>query len=116
MNLYSELVGTYGRIGRLGYLVRQLVVVVLYAGGISITVSGAGGLAFIGLILMLGALVIGFCSTLRRMHDFNWNGAQMLLLLIPLVNIVVTVMVYFRPGDSDGNDHSIPPLGIRVSK
>ena len=93
------------------------------ASGIGMTVAayiavlfmGAGlSGTLIGVVLYIAVLVVGFCTAVRRFHDFNWGGASVLLLLIPLVNIVIIFVLLFRSGTRGTNDYGNEPDGLAI--
>jgi uncharacterized membrane protein YhaH (DUF805 family) len=97
----------------MGYLIRALANTV--AAYVAVLFMGAGlSVTLIGVVLYIAVLVVGFCSVVRRFHDFNWGGASVLLLLIPLVNIVIFFMLLFRSGTRGTNDHGDEPVDLGV--
>ena len=72
-----------GRIGRLRYLARSLVVVLASAGlfgiaGIIMAISSIAGVICMGLIF-IGMLVVNVQIGVQRLHDFGWSGWLLLL-------------------------------------
>jgi len=111
--MFKQLVGVDGRVNRLGYLARAVLTWVI--AGIAIGLITVGSIAaVIGVILYITAIVIGFCTTVRRLHDFGWGGGRILLVLVPLLNLVIWVMLFFRPGESESNNHGDQPNGVMV--
>jgi uncharacterized membrane protein YhaH (DUF805 family) len=111
--MISELIGLDGRIGRLGYFGRTILVAVMSTLILLVPIPDPIGV-IVTIIVNIAALVIGYCTTMRRLHDFGWGRAKILLLLIPLFNIIVWLMLLFRPGDSDENKHGYQPDGLGV--
>jgi len=114
--MFQQLVGVDGRISRLGFLIRQVVVYMAALVAVGFVVSGLEILIVAGLVLYIAALVVSFCSTIRRFHDFGWSGWMVFMMLIPFFGIVVAFMPLFRPGNSLSNDYGFRPDGLRVGK
>ncbi len=112
--MFEQLIGTSGRINRRGYLARAVLVWIVYGVGVALLGTGSGGLIAVGLLLWVAAIPVGFCAFIRRMHDFGWGGAKILLAFIPLVNILVMLMLYFRPGESGDNEYGNQPVGMSI--
>jgi uncharacterized membrane protein YhaH (DUF805 family) len=111
--MISELIGLDGRIGRFGYFGRIILVQVMGTVLFLLPISGPIEI-MLEINVNIAALVIGYCATMRRLHDFGWGRAKILLLLVPLFNLIVLLMLLFRPGDSDENKHGYQPevLGV----
>jgi uncharacterized membrane protein YhaH (DUF805 family) len=45
----------------------------------------------------------------KRLHDLGYSGWWALFLLVPLVNIIASLMLFFYPGDSIENKYGKPP-------
>ncbi len=71
--------------------------------------AAAAIVAVAGVIMGIGAIVIGFIMVAQRLHDLNRSGWFMLLFLIPLINIVVMLYVFFWPGTAGQNDYGARP-------
>jgi uncharacterized membrane protein YhaH (DUF805 family) len=112
---------TEGRIGRLRYLaygvisylcLLPLALVMLLIGGIPTGDSGQassivwilGGITYLALIVMM------FVLAKRRLNDLNQSGWLSLLLLIPLVNIVVSLWLVFAAGKKEQNSYGPYPV------
>ena len=50
------------------------------------------------IILILLTTIYGFSITIRRLHDFNASGWWCLLGLIPFVNIIFGLVLFFKKG------------------
>jgi len=110
---FNQLIGTAGRINRMGYLIRILAsTVVAYVAVVLMGTESLGGP--IGFAVYIAVLVVAFCSAVRRFHDINWGGISILLLFIPLVNIVIAFMLIFRSGTRGTNDYGNEPEGLTV--
>lgn len=105
-----------GRIGRIQFaafgtiwgLIVVLIVILAFTLGI-----GLSGRAFDLVLLTLLILPIFIYSYLvlpkRRLHDLNKSGWWLLLALIPAVNVVFMIYLYFVKGDEGINDFGLPP-------
>ncbi len=105
-----------GRIGRLRYLAYNVLIsicifaVLLVFGIIAAVIGGGSGAETLGaafviffVILYAVAMVFSFSTIIRRLHDYDWTGWALLLLIIPLANIVIALMLLFMPGTSGTN-------------
>lgn len=45
----------------------------------------------------------------RRFNDFNWSGWSYLLIIIPLLNLVVIALLFFRDGTKGINKYGDDP-------
>jgi len=62
----------------------------------SLMQTGVVGLLILPLLLLLA--YIGICMLIKRLHDLNRSGWWCLLLLIPLLNVVFSLYMFFWPG------------------
>jgi uncharacterized membrane protein YhaH (DUF805 family) len=123
-----------GRIGRLRYMaygigtyfVVMAVFMPILGGtmlmGGSMPVPGEGGIS----IPMIAAMVIFYIAVIllsvafgkRRLNDLNRSGWWILILIVPLVNLLMTIYILFFPGSSEANDFGPPPvansLGVKI--
>lgn len=124
-----------GRLGRIRYLAYAFglalasgvisgVSMVLLGGGLmAAATSGAGGLATGGLVtiivlaLMLATLVVSIILMIKRLHDMDWSGWLVLLMLLPIVNFVLALLLIFKPGTQGANRYGAqtPPNGVLVT-
>ncbi|MBR7025121.1 MAG: DUF805 domain-containing protein [Selenomonadaceae bacterium] len=119
MELINEIYTTEGRLNRLRYFKYYLILVLVSAviafvvgfiGGFitgnpeSILVKVPGGI--ISLITSIGGIMLG----IRRLHDLNKSGWFMLLLLVPLVNLLFLLYLWFMPGTQGYNRYGEDPL------
>jgi uncharacterized membrane protein YhaH (DUF805 family) len=111
-----------GRIGRLRYLAYLSVVCLLTALGMMIlgAVLGAMGmnlsaahsdnLMFVFMALMyVPLLVFSFVLARRRFNDAGHSGWFSVLLLVPFVNLFVSLYLVFAQGSEGANDYGLPP-------
>lgn len=96
-----------GRIGRLQYLgysiLITLILFVLAAifGGVRQATNSTS---------LLGSVVAFVASAsygIRRLHDFDANGWWYLLAFVPIVNIVMGLILLFRPGTQGANRYGV---------
>lgn len=108
-----------GRLGRLRYLVYsfivQLVIMVLIgilaAVAIPLLTSSGNSTAQ---MLMLAAIYVPFLISMlvmakRRLNDMNQSGWLSLLMLVPLVNVVMSLVLLFWPGSAGSNAYGPKP-------
>jgi len=105
--------GFNGRIGRLRFLVWSTVltlitvvtgILVLLAVNVSptlgITCGATLAIAYVFISLRIGA---------QRLHDLNWSAWMLLLHLVPMANLVLSVMMLLMPGTEGPNKYGPPP-------
>jgi uncharacterized membrane protein YhaH (DUF805 family) len=111
-----------GRLGRVRYIayLMGLFIGVWFGGGIVMAVTApllaasAGSSASFGMGLFAIAiygflLVTSFMLAVRRLHDINASGWLSLLFLLPLVNVMFGVALWFIPGTKGANRFGAPP-------
>lgn len=111
-----------GRLGRVRYLAYLLVVMLALRLGGSAVVTMLAQIgrpaALAGVIAVYGALlVVSFTLAIQRLHDFDASGWLALLLLVPAVNIVFGLVLWFIPGTDGPNRFGpkTPPNGSGVT-
>ena len=117
-----------GRMGRLRYLayLTALILIVWLGGSVLMAMllgivaamgSDASTMAIPLIILIYGAMLIGsFMLAIQRVHDFDTTGWITLLFLVPVVNMIFSLILLFMPG-SDGENRfgkKTPPNGTGV--
>ena len=110
-----------GRLGRLRYFGYSIVATfILYfvlgiAAAILIPVVGSNpdAAAGIGGLLYFVAVVVGLVIAVflgvQRLHDMGYSGWLWLLLLVPLVNIIMSLFLLFAPGNAGETKYGLPP-------
>jgi mycoredoxin len=105
-----SLIAWSGRIGRLRFLVYNLVLGVIFlkmliiaASGLSLTASMIFGAVY------LLFLIIDISVTKRRLNDLNQSGWLTLLFFIPVINIAATLYLLFAPGTPAPNRYGAMP-------
>jgi uncharacterized membrane protein YhaH (DUF805 family) len=119
----ARLLSLHGRIGRAHYIANTLGAVLgagLLVCLLSVMVVSMGELGkmlyIVFSVLMFYCLLPIYCMilTVKRSHDFNFNGIAALLLFIPFVNL----LFWFVPGSKSDNHYGpVPPApstGIKV--
>ncbi len=107
------------RIGRLRYFAYSMGIYFIFmvamgvVGGILGGVLGSGGesalMAFV--VIAYIPMVIGMVALgVRRLHDLDKSGWLWLVLLIPIVNIILTIYMMFFPGTSATNRFGPRPM------
>lgn len=118
--------GRLGRVRYMGYLMALLLVV--WLGGVLLGVLSAlfvhapKGAASPALIVVMGifflATTVGaFILAIQRIHDFNASGWLSLLLLVPIVNGIFGLALWFIPGTDGPNRYGAktPPNGVGIT-
>lgn len=106
-----------GRIGRVQYILygfaMSFVFMFILAVVVGIGTAASGGEPPILSILGGGAAYIamiayGFILSKRRLNDLNQTGWLSLLMLIPVVNFILALFLWFAPGDAGQNKYGLP--------
>ncbi|HDP89364.1 MAG TPA: DUF805 domain-containing protein [Thioalkalivibrio sp.] len=110
-----------GRLGRLRYfgysfmITFALYIVLGIAAAVMVPMVGnnpeALGPMFIGLYLVAAVVgtVIAVFLGVQRLHDMGYSGWLWLLLLVPIVNILMSLFMLFAPGTDGENQYGLPP-------
>lgn len=64
---------------------------------------------FIGIVVSLAFAVLGFCMTVRRLHDINTTGWASLVLLVPFAGILAVIYLCWKMGDTASNQYGPIP-------
>lgn len=105
------------RIGRLRYLSRAFTfvagsyILIGIAAALFMPIGGAiaalGG--FISLALLLFIVVTTYIFGIQRLHDLNQSGWLILLNLVPFINLVLMIFLFFVPGTNGANKWGAKP-------
>lgn len=112
-----------GRYNRAKYLL-SVMVVSLVANVTAIVGSVAGSLVntreipelFISLALLLFSLVVMSILIVKRLHDLNRSFAHFFRLAIPVYNVYLVFILFFRKGTDGGNRYGVDPLAREQKK
>lgn len=108
-----------GRLGRIRYIGYSLGVSLLV--GLLAALSGAVAAALPesvgGMSILIGAgipaavaVVLGILLTIQRLHDLDWTGWWVLLLLIPYLGGLFSLLLWLLPGTRGTNRYGpVPP-------
>lgn len=110
-----------GRLNRLKYFLILLIVnVIMYAIyfvlGMLLGTSaadaetGAGLAGMIGFIVSIIAAVVCAFAVVKRLHDIERPGAHFWMLLIPVYNIILLLILFFKKGTAGKNKYGPDPL------
>lgn len=71
--------------------------------------AGILGIAVLAAFILFAIfLYYSFVFTIRRLHDCNRSGWLSLLMLIPVINIIFMLYVFFAPGTQGSNNYGAP--------
>lgn len=65
--------------------------------------------------IMLTGMVVsvtGLIQCIKRLHDMDFTGWYVLLLLIPLANFAIWLMLFFKEGTFGPNSYGDDPKGL----
>ncbi|MCB1042063.1 MAG: DUF805 domain-containing protein [Acidobacteria bacterium] len=107
-----------GRLGRLKYFCAPIILVfVFYMFMFIVGIVGAvlgedvGGMV-VGIVMLLGGipvLAMNFILAIKRLHDLDTTGWVSLLLLVPLINFILQLYLWFAPGQPHANQYGEVP-------
>ena len=127
--LYEPTIFSFnGRLGRLRYLAYSiglmflLMLVMMPIMGLSGFMAGDGGMSVLAIVAIIAfyavATVLSVMFGKRRLNDLNRNGWWLLLSLVPFVNLLLGIYMFFFPGSEDSNEYGSPPvantLGVKI--
>ncbi|NHZ65580.1 DUF805 domain-containing protein [Massilia genomosp. 1] len=103
-----------GRIGRVRYLVYEMVITVLTVAAMSVLLSWlipAYGpmLSMFAVAVWIPSTAVTLVVTRRRLHDLGKSGWLGLLHLVPVANLFFGLWMVFGRGDPDANQFGVPP-------
>lgn len=106
-------VGFSGRIGRLRLLAWSMVISIIAAVTsllvlLAIKVSPTLGMTC-GATLTLAYFIVSLRIGAQRLHDLNWSAWMLLLHLVPVANLVLTLLMLLMPGTPGPNKYGPPP-------
>ncbi len=103
-----------GRLNRLGFLWRTLLIAVLWLGAL----FAANALAAIGQIFLswvveyvpyIPLVIIQASCIARRLHDMNRPAMHFWLLIIPLYNVYLVLLLVLKKGTTGDNQYGPDP-------
>ena len=106
-------VGFRGRIGRLRLLAWSMVLTVIamvtsLLGLLAVKVSPTLGITCRATLSMV-YFILGLRMGAQRLHDLNWSAWMLLLHLVPVANLVLSLMMLLMPGTPGPNKYGPPP-------
>lgn len=109
--IFKEIFTTKGRINRKKFLGYWLLLIISTAISFALIKILPETIGLIVLIVIAIAVFIGkICLAIRRFHDLERHGAMALLVLIPVINIVTIIFLFFVRGTSGYNFYGNDPL------
>ena len=113
--LYIKTESKEGRIGRLDYFVRNLLIGLLTGFAlmaVSFFEPSTGTRMGFFFIWLSGALALTF-QAVMRLHDIDRPAIQCLLLFVPLYNIYFQFLLWLKVGTKGSNQYGNNPLEIK---
>ncbi|NHZ38512.1 DUF805 domain-containing protein [Massilia rubra] len=103
-----------GRIGRVRYLVYEMIITVLTVAAMSALLTWlipAYGpmLSMFAMLVWIPSTAVTLVVTRRRLHDLGKSGWLGLLHLVPVANLLFGLWMVFGRGDPDANQYGVPP-------
>ena len=119
MNLKEKFLSAKGRMNRSKYLIATLILqtiifVSMFLFGMALMYLGSFGkssiLYFTLSIFCLLVIYAAFVISIKRFHDLNLSAWWILAFMIPLVNVVLVVILFFKKGTAGENKFGPDPL------
>ena len=106
-------VGFSGRIGRLRLLAWSMVITIIASvtsllALLAVKVSPTLGITCAA-TLALAYFIVSLGISAQRLHDLNWSAWMLLLHLVPVANLVLSLMMLLMPGTPGPNKYGPPP-------
>ena len=66
-----------------------------------------------GVVLSLPIMVASYTLAIRRLHDLEMTGWLVLVFLIPYINFLFALVLFFAPGTFGSNRYGQDPIAGR---
>jgi uncharacterized membrane protein YhaH (DUF805 family) len=113
----SELLSLDGRINRVRYFVRVLIITLIADVGLGI--GAFGGHNIVGLLsgllggaIAIAGVVIAAFQAVKRLHDLDRPSMHYWLLLIPFYNLYLALVLLLKKGTEGTNRFGPDPLAL----
>ncbi len=96
----------------LGMLVSLIggALIALAAGTSSQGEAGSGVASIAVTLIVYGIMIVGtVVLSIRRLNDFDASGWLVLLFFVPLVNVIMSLVLWFKPGTKGSNRYGLEP-------
>jgi uncharacterized membrane protein YhaH (DUF805 family) len=91
--------------------------ILIFGGAVMGLAVGIESFGILALLAAWGVVVAtacaALCVTVRRLHDLDRTGWQLLLGLIPFVNLYIWFLLFFQPGTQGPNRYGPDPMARR---
>ncbi len=95
-----------GRINRMQYFLLSIILTVIFYAFYALAVFTLYKISGLFILLLIILFFISQISlVIRRFHDINQSGYYTFLFLIPIVNIVFSLILLFKKGDLSDNQY-----------
>ena len=105
--------GFSGRIGRLRLLAWNMVITLITMAASLLALLATKLSPTLGITVCATLTIAYFLISLRisaqRLHDLNWSAWMLLLHVVPVANLVLTLMMLLMPGTPGPNKYGPPP-------
>ncbi|HSX40561.1 MAG TPA: DUF805 domain-containing protein [Candidatus Saccharimonadales bacterium] len=99
------------RLNRRNYFIGTAITTIVYI-CFSVILHGHRSILISSLVIVAIAVFLLFdlSITIRRLHDIGYSGYYLLLKIIPLVNLFLFFLLFFKEGNKEPNKYGNPPL------
>ncbi len=84
------------------FLLPIIIFITYYVLGVVVGILGIPPIIILVPCLLFSAYVVTIAG-IRRLHDLNRSGWQIILAFVPGANIVMIIILFFSPGIVEGN-------------
>ena len=112
----SHLFTLEGRVTRTSYFITTIGIIVatailsfVFNMFLATTEATASAIALVGMLVwLLGTMMLG-CQIVRRLHDIDRSGWQFWLFLVPIYNLYLSAVLFFKSGTTGPNQFGNDP-------
>ncbi|MGY6562557.1 MAG: DUF805 domain-containing protein [Luteibaculaceae bacterium] len=109
MNPKENFFSYEGRIGRLAYLGRNIILTIPAVAVNLVDFERESSSFYLLSLIAVGSFVLIMLQNIKRLHDINLSGWYSVLLFVPLINLFLSLFLLFKPGTTGPNAYGNSP-------
>lgn len=110
----TNILASSGRLGRLRYFIYQFIIAIIVALIIFVVYLFINPdypwSLVIWTAIIIPGLILSIFQTIKRLHDIDRPGWHVVLFLVPVYQIVLAILIFFKRGTEQTNDYGNSPL------